>query len=381
MILRNIAKMILTVLFIVPVIVSGQNENIKNEIAYYSNELPFEMGEVSVPQFPAKEYNILSYGAVGDGMTLNTDAFATAIKECNESGGGLVNVPAGIWLTGPITLKDNVNLHLQRGAHIQFSKDFDLYPLVLTSYEGRPQYRCTSPLNAKGAENIAVTGEGVIDGNGDAWRLVKRYKLTDNQWKELTKHGVTDSKEKVWWPSEQALNAEKYIKELGKNISQLTREEADNIRDYLRPVMVSLIECKKILLDGVTFQNSPAWNLHPLKCENMIIRNIDVRNPWYSQNGDGIDLESCKNVYLYNSGFDVGDDAICMKSGRDKYGRDRGMPSENIVIADCIVYHGHGGFTIGSEMSGGVRNVLISNCNFIGTDVGLRFKVPGEGEA
>ena len=138
--------------------------------------------------------------------------------------------------------------------------------------------------------------------------------------------------------------------------------------------MVSLINCKGVLLDGPTFQNSPAWNIHPLLCENVIVRNLKVRNPWYSTNGDGLDIESCKNVMVYNATFDVGDDAICIKSGKGAYGRNRGVPSENIVIRDCIVYQGHGGVVVGSEMSGGVKNISVKNCQFLGTDVGVRFK-------
>jgi len=153
-----------------------------------------------------------------------------------------------------------------------------------------------------------------------------------------------------------------------------TKADFESARDFLRPVMVSLVNCKRVLLDGPTFQNSPAWCLHPLMIEDLTIRNVTVKNPWYSQNGDGVDIESCKNVILYDSNFDVGDDAICIKSGKDKAGRDRGIASENIVVKKCIVYHGHGGVTVGSEMSGGVRNLHVSGCSFIGTDVGLRFK-------
>jgi polygalacturonase len=138
--------------------------------------------------------------------------------------------------------------------------------------------------------------------------------------------------------------------------------------------MVSLVNCRNVLLDGPTFQNSPAWNIHPLLCEDVTIRNITVRNPWFSQNGDGLDLESCRNVTVTDSVFDVGDDAICLKAGKNEYGRKRGKACENIVIANCTVYHGHGGITVGSEMSGDVRNVFINNCTFLGTDVGLRFK-------
>ena len=146
------------------------------------------------------------------------------------------------------------------------------------------------------------------------------------------------------------------------------------IKDYLRPVMVSLIQCKKVMLDGPTFQNSPSWCIHPLMCEHLTVKNVNVRNPWYAQNGDGIDIESCSIGSVDNCTFDVGDDAICIKSGKDAEGRKRGKPTEYFTITNNVVYHGHGGFVIGSEMSGGVRNLYVSNCTFLGTDIGLRFK-------
>ncbi|MEJ5350177.1 MAG: glycoside hydrolase family 28 protein [Melioribacteraceae bacterium] len=356
-------------------ILSKNFDEIKKEVKKYYKGLEFQMPELKVPSFPNKKYIITEFGAKGDGVTINTEAFAKAIDACSKNGGGSVIVPPGLWLTGPISLKNNVNLHLMQGAHIQFTKNFDDYPLVETTYEGTNQYRCTSPISGFNLENIAITGQGIIDGGGDAWRPVKKYKLTANQWKELiSSGGVVDKSGNTWWPSEQAMNGEKILSELKKTKKELTKEDYEKVRDFLRPVMVNLVNCKNILLDGVTFQNSPAWNLHPLMSENIIVRNITVRNPWYSQNGDGIDVESCKNVIIYNSKFDVGDDAICMKSGRDEFGRKRGIPTQNVIIADCIVYHGHGGFTIGSEMSGGVKNIKVMNCNFIGTDVGLRFK-------
>jgi hypothetical protein len=138
--------------------------------------------------------------------------------------------------------------------------------------------------------------------------------------------------------------------------------------------MVSLIECKNILLQGILFENSPSWDIHPLMCENLIVDGIFARNPAYAQNGDGIDIESCKNVIVVNSTFDAGDDGICLKSGKDAEGRKRGLPTENIIVDNCKVFKGHGGFVVGSEMSGGVRNVSVTNCQFLGTDVGLRFK-------
>ncbi|AGA79317.1 glycoside hydrolase family 28 protein [Echinicola vietnamensis] len=333
-----------------------------------------EMPQVQLPSFPDHEVNITAYGAVGNGIEKNTAAFAKAIDEVAQAGGGRVIVPRGIWLTGPVTLQSNINLHLEEGALVLFSRDFDDYPLVKTSFEGLNTVRCTSPINAFEAENIAITGKGVIDGNGDAWRPVKKGKMTPGQWDKLVKSGgVLSDDEKMWFPT--ANSKKGYTSSSNFNVPDLiSDDELASVKDFLRPVMVSLVKCNKVLLDGPTFQNSPAWNIHPLMSENVVIRNLNVRNPWYSQNGDGLDLESCKNALVYNNTFDVGDDAICFKSGKNQDGRDRGMPTENVIVKNNTVYHAHGGFVVGSEMSGGVRNVHVSNCTFIGTDVGLRFK-------
>jgi polygalacturonase len=305
---------------------------------------------------------------------LNTISFSKAIDQISNNGGGRLIIPRGMWLTGPIVLKSNINLHVEKGALIVFSSEKELYPLVETSFEGQEEIRCQSPISGKGLENIAFTGEGIYDGGGDAWRFVKRFKMTENQWKELlSSGGVTNKKGDLWFPSESYQKG--YESKKQNNLKDYkTIEDHKKIKDYLRPVMVSLVNCKNVLFDGPVFQNSPAWCIHPLLCENLIVRNVDVRNPWYSQNGDGLDIESCKNSIVYNCTFDVGDDAICIKSGRDKSGRDRGVACENIIVKDCVVYHGHGGVTVGSEMSGGVNNMHVSNCTFIGTDVGIRFK-------
>lgn len=335
--------------------------------------IEFDMPRVVEPVFKNNVVNIRDFGAVSDGLTKNTEAFAAAIDALFKKGGGKLLIPRGIWLTGPIILKSNINVHAEDGALILFSRDFDDYPLIKTSFEGLNTYRCTSPIQGNDLENIAFTGKGVFDGNGDAWRKVKKSKMTDAQWKKLVSSGgVLSDDGKTWYPTEKS----KMGDSPGNfNVPDLkTLEEHEAIKDYLRPVMVSLVRCKKVLFDGPTFQNSPAWNLHPLMCEDVTIRNTIVRNPWYSQNGDGLDLESCKNVLIYNNNFDVGDDAICFKSGKDEDGRERGMPTENVIVKNNIVYHGHGGFVVGSEMSGGVRNVHVSNCTFMGTDVGLRFK-------
>lgn len=352
---------------------NAQKSVIVNEEAIYEG-IEFTMPKVKTTSFPNYEVSITSFGGVGNGIVKNTDAFVKAINDVTSKNGGKVIVPRGIWLTGPITLKSNVNLHLEAGALIIFSKDFDDYPIIKTSFEGLNTARCISPINANNVENIAITGSGIIDGSGDAWRPVKISKMTDIQWKTLVKSGGVLSKDgKTWFPSEGSKKG--YDSSTNFNVPDLIgNEELTSVKDFLRPVMVSIMNSKRVLLDGPTFQNSPAWNIHPLMCEDVIIRNINVRNPWYSQNGDGLDLESCKNALVYNNTFDVGDDAICFKSGKDRDGRDRGMPTENVIVKNNIVYHAHGGFVIGSEMSGGVRNVHVSNCTFLGTDIGLRFK-------
>ncbi|GHA74943.1 glycoside hydrolase family 28 protein [Pontibacter akesuensis] len=335
----------------------------------------FDMPKVLEPSIPNYSVSITDFGAVGDGLTKNTDAFAKAIAAAAAKGGGKVVIPRGMWLTGPIVLKSNINLHAEEGAMVIFSKDFDDYPLVQTSFEGLETYRCQSPISARGAENIAITGTGTFDGSGDAWRPVKKSKMTDSQWKNLVKSGgVVTEDGKMWYPSANSMKGDTPGSNFNVPTHLKTKEQYEAVRDFLRPVMVSIIECNKVLLDGPTFQNSPAWNLHPLMSENVILRNLNVRNPWYSQNGDGVDLESCKNALIYNNTFDVGDDAICIKSGKNEDGRRRGMATENVIVKNNTVYHGHGGFVVGSEMSGGVKNVHVSNCTFMGTDIGLRFK-------
>ncbi len=336
---------------------------------YYEN-IPFEMERVQLPAIPDNLMYITEFGGVGDGYASNTQAFAKAMESLAAQGGGTLVVPRGTWITGPIHFTSNVNLQVDEGALILFSDNFDEYPIIQSNWEGWNTLRATSPIMAWNVNNIAITGKGIIDGNGDKWRLVKKGKMTANQWRDLTRTGVTNEAGDLWFPNEGAMKG--YYETRPRH--QLSAEELEEYKLYFRPVLASIVGCKNVLLQGVTFQNSPSWNLHPLMCENVTLDGVIVRNPWYSQNGDGLDVESCKNVLVVNSSFDVGDDAICVKSGKDKEGRDRGMPTENMIVDNCIVYHGHGGFVIGSEMSGGARNIMVRNCNFIGTDVGLRFK-------
>lgn len=373
MILRISAFTLLTIaLFAAGTIAQTVSKTSQTDHLYSGIE--FQMSRVQEPVIPANIVSITDFGAINGGQVICTQAFAQAIEAVSRKGGGKVIVPRGIWLTGPIALKSNIEIHTETGSLIVFSTDKSLYPIVETNFEGFDTWRCTSPVNGRNLENIAITGQGIIDGSGEAWRSVKREKLTESQWKKLVASGgLLGPNGKTWYPSQQFINGEK-VAEMNVPRNLKTKAEFEQVKDFLRPVMVSLISCKKVLIDGPTFQNSPAWCIHPLMCEDFTMRNTTVRNPWFSQNGDGIDIESCKNSIIHDSNFDVGDDAICIKSGKDKEGRDRGIPNENLIVKNCIVYHGHGGVTVGSEMSGGVRNLHVSNCTFIGTDVGLRFK-------
>ena len=329
---------------------------------------------IKATSFKKDSFNIVKYGAVADGITLNTSSINDAIVACSKKGGGVVVIPSGLWLTGPIDLKSNVNLHLKRNALLQFTKDKSQYKLVEGNWEGFPQMRNQSPISATNASNIGITGFGIIDGGGEAWRGVQKGKLTETQWKkQIASGGVLSEDEKTWYPSQEFLNASK-LKNPGQISPEKTTQYYEDVKDFLRPNLLVLEKCDRILLEGVTFQNSPAWCLHPLMSTNITVRNLQVKNPFYAQNGDGIDLESCSKVLIENSTFDVGDDGICIKSGRDAEGRKRGMPTQDVIIRNCVVYAAHGGFVIGSEMSGGARNIWVDDCTFIGTDIGLRFK-------
>lgn len=330
--------------------------------------------KVAATQFKNTVYNIVQYGAQPDGHHLNTKNIQKAIDECSAKGGGMVQVPNGLWLTGPLVLKNNVNLNLAQGATLLFTKDKNQYPLITANWEGFPQMRNQSPISATGASNIAITGKGIIDGNGDGWRAVKKDKLTDSQWKKLLASGgvLTDDK-RIWMPSESFAKGQRE-KDPGRISPERDDAYYQSVKDFLRPNLLVLTSCDRVLLEGVTFQNSAAWCLHPLMSKNITIKNIQVKNPWYAQNGDGIDLESCSNVLIENSVLDVGDDGLCIKSGRDADGRARAMPTKDVIIRGCTVYASHGGFVVGSEMSGGAKNIYVSNCTFVGSDIGLRFK-------
>ncbi len=330
--------------------------------------------KAELPTFKKDTFNILSYGAIEGGKKLNSKSINDAINTCNAKGGGVVLIPNGTWLTGPIVLKSNVNLHLNPSASLQFTEDKNEYKLILGDYEGHPSPRNESPIFGKDLTNVAITGEGTIDGHGDVWRAIKKGKMSTAEWESLTaKGGVLSENKSTWYPSESyargAAEKDAIVLQPGK-----TLKDYEGMKDFFRPNLIVLNNCKKVLLQNTTFKNSPAWCLHILLCTDLTVQGVHVDNPWNAQNGDALDIESCKNVLVENSTFNAGDDGICVKSGRDADGRKRGIATENMVVRNCVVYRAHGGFVIGSEMSGGAKNIYVYNCKFIGTDIGLRFK-------
>lgn len=345
----------------------------------HPEKLAYELPKIYQPDFRKDTFNIRDYGAESNGIFLNTTAINNAILASNKAGGGTVFIPAGLWLTGPIVMKNNVELFTAKGALVLFTPDRSQYPLVVSSFEGSGAARCQSPISAEGLENIAITGQGIFHGSGDAWRPVKKDKLTVSEWKKRISTGVLSDDKTTWYSSAGALKGS-LTNNIGKLVNGLQLKDFEDIRDFLRPNMLRINNCKNVLLEGVTFENSPAWTLHLVVSQHITIRKVTVKNPWYGQNTDALDLESCANVLVDGCSFDTGDDGICIKSGRDEEGRKRGIPTENVIAQNTTVYHAHGGFVIGSEMSGGARNLFVSNCTFIGTDIGLRFKtVRGRG--
>jgi len=341
-------------------------------IPYYVANAPFKMEPITAPTFPDKKLSIVDFGAKAKNNFLNTKAINSAIEACSAAGGGTVVIPQGIWLTGPIEMKSNVNLYAAKGAEIFFTKDHSQYPMIRPGDKGN-KFVTQSPIYAYEAKNFAITGEGVFDGGGDSWREVKKSKVDKNQWEALkASGGVVANDGKIWWPSFEASQGDSYLKTL-KNKSDLTAADFIPARDFLRPYMVYFIRCKNILLEGVTFKNSPKFVFYPNNCTDLTLNKINVYNDWNAQNGDGIDISACKNVVIYQSTVSVGDDGICMKSS-GKTETPTSANLENIVIAECTVLRAHGGFVIGSNTDGGMNNIFVTNCLFNGSDIGVRVK-------
>lgn len=308
------------------------------------SKLPEILKGITAPVFPAKTYNVLDFGAKPDGIFDNTIAIKKAIQKCSSKGGGIVLVPAGKFFTGPIHLESNVNFHLAEGAEILFSTDPSVYPIVHTSFEGTELMNYSPLIYAFNKKNIAVTGKGTLNGqstneNWWPWCSSPRY-----GWKKDTPNQKADVSKLMEMADNGIPVAERVF---GKG-------------HYLRPNFIEFFECTNAIIEGVKIVNTPFWVIHPIKSVNVIVDGVTIKS--HGPNNDGCDPEYSKNVWIKNTTFDTGDDCIAIKSGRDNDGRRVAIKSENIIVQDCKMYDGHGGVTIGSEISAGVRNVYVENC-------------------
>lgn len=303
----------------------------------------------SIPEthFPDKTYNVNDFGAIADAKTSNTLAFEKAIKACASNGGGKVLVPNGKYLTGPIHLESNVNLHLEDNAEILFSLNPKEYPIVHTSWEGTEVMNYSPLIYAKGKTNVAVTGKGTLNGQADStnwwiWSGGKNY-----GWKK----GI---------PSQNDPNNREVLVDMAEKGVPIAERVFGEGR-YLRPNFIEFFECNIVLVKDITVINAPFWILHPIKTNNMIIDGVTVNS--HGPNNDGCDPEYSQNIIIRNCTFNTGDDCIAIKAGRDADGRRVGLPSKNIIVQNCKMIDGHGGVVIGSEISAGVNNVFVENCN------------------
>lgn len=306
--------------------------------------VPEIMKNISAPQFPDSVYNVMDYGAKADTTFNSLPAITAAINECNRYGGGKVLIPAGTYfIKGPIVLKSHVNLHLEEGARLEFSTEpSDYLPMVLTKWEGTECYNYSPFIYCYQGVDVALTGKGEIDGNGA---------VTFNGWRAKQDPAVDK------------------LRQMG-NDSIPVYERVFGEGSYLRPCMIQFYGCKNVLIEDVKIYDSPFWIIHPVFCDNVIVRNVFIDGNNY--NNDGCDPESCTNVLIENVDFNVGDDGIAIKSGRDQDGWRIGQATENVIIRNC--HFARWAITIGSEMSGGVRNIFIEDCKIDSCRNGIYFK-------
>ncbi|TDH28818.1 glycoside hydrolase family 28 protein [Segetibacter sp. 3557_3] len=296
-------------------------------------------------------YNVITYGAKNDSSRIATKAIAAAIAAASKKGGGTVYFPAGKYLTGPIHLKSNITIFIDAGAELHFSDNFDNYlPMVQSRWEGTDVVNFSPLFYAYKAENITIRGRGLINGHGKKW-----WDFSE---------GYDEKKPRSKW--------ELMFDSLNKDILRPDLKGWVE-RGFLRPPFIQPMYCKNVLIEGITIINSPFWTVNPEFCENVTITGVTINNP-HSPNTDGINPESCKYVHISNCHISVGDDCITIKSGKDRAGRKMATPAENYTITNCTMLSGHGGVVIGSEMSGDVKKITISNCVFDGTDRGIRIK-------
>ena len=331
----------------------------KPSVAKEWAQLPEILSRIYAPIIPGREFSIVDFGAAADAKTDSSAGITKAIAAASKAGGGRVIVPAGEYLTGPIELKSKIELHLDHGATLKFKTDPNAYlPAVRSWFEGMECYNYSPLIYAFEAENIAITGEGVLDGRADETNWWP--------WKGKKEHGWAERT-----PKQDAAR-----KRLVKMVEQgtLVEERRFGAGDYLRPSFIEPFRCKNVLIEGVRVRRSPMWELHPVLCTNVIVRGVHIES--HGPNNDGCDPEACRDVLIEDTVFDTGDDCIAIKSGRNNDGRRIGIPTENVVVRRCTMKDGHGGVTIGSEISGGCRNVFVEDCTMDSPnlDRAIRFK-------
>jgi polygalacturonase len=300
------------------------------------------VARVPPPRFPTRDFEITQYGAKAGADV--SGAIRKAMEACSAAGGGRVVVPAGLFLTGPIHLKNNVNLHVTEGATLRFSREPKDYPLVFTRWEGTECMNYSPLIYAFEQTNIGVTGTGTLDGQGDCdhWWPWKGGKTCG-----VSHEGPDQAKDRA----ALAALADKDVP---------VKDRVFGLGHYLRPQFIQPYRCQNVLIEGVKIRNSPMWEVHPVLCRNVMVRNLDIST--HGPNNDGCDPESCRDIVIQGCTFDTGDDCIAIKSGRNQDGRRLHAPCENLVIENCTMKDGHGGVSIGSEVSGGIRNVFVRNC-------------------
>jgi len=330
--------------------------NVKiQEVSSIEND-PWELmkkilNNIKEPEFKNVDYSILDYGAVADGKTMNTESFKKAIQACSKNGGGRVIVPVGKFISGPIHLESNVNLHIEEGAEILFSTNpDDFYPLVHTSFEGMELMNYSPLIYAKNKKNIAITGKGILNGQAD--------KTNWWPWKGKTSEGHVYGYVQGEPSQLDILNLPALMEMAQNNVPVEKRVFGKG--HYLRPNFIEPFDCENVLIKDVKIINAPFWIIHPIKCTNVIVDGVNIDS--HGPNNDGCDPEYSKNVIIQNCTFNTGDDCIAIKAGRDNEGRKIGIKSENVVVRNCKMIDGHGGVVIGSEMSAGVKNVFVENC-------------------
>ncbi|MBQ9591637.1 MAG: glycoside hydrolase family 28 protein [Paludibacteraceae bacterium] len=347
------------------------SQTIQQEVNQRLQNLPFASFSITVPTFADKSYDIRDFGAVPDGITVNTKAINDAIAQCSKNGGGTVIIPAGLWISGSITLQSNVNLYVAEGALLEFSGNKDDYDIEKTG----KSYKTRALINGRNLKNVAITGRGIINGNGSTWRFVKHEKVPEKLWKKLSKNADVTPDGKRTAPKGY-FAAEELQKQLGA-AGDTTYASWLKVKTALRPYLLNVTDVENMLIEGVTFMNSPHITLKLDRIFSLTLKDVTVLNENWFQNSDGIDVSASERVLIYDCTVNTGDDGICMKSSLGNRGkRDKAQKflHQNIVIRDCKVFHAHGGFVIGSNTDGGMNNIYVKNCTFNWTETGIRVK-------